>query len=162
MKVIAVLTELGVSEVRAKQLAVTVIKSKLDDEYVRGLAEWIREQTVSRTIYNPAGLLVQMVHQLAPVPLPRGAGVPTLNSLQLEADQRKEYFDKHLPRLIAIEERNLADAVSVRDKTSIRLRLDKYLAFQAKESERAYPVGKPNLPALSANYSSQAFFMEQS
>ncbi|MBN9392379.1 MAG: helix-turn-helix domain-containing protein [Chloroflexi bacterium] len=161
-KVIAVLTEFGVSEARAKQLAVTVIKAKLDDEYVRGLAEWILEQTASRTIYNPAGLLVQMVHQLAPVPLPRGAGVPTLNSLQLEADQRKEYFDKHLPRLIAIEERNLADAVSVRDKTSIRLRLDKYLALQAKESERAYPVGKPNLPALSANYSSQAFFMEQS
>ncbi len=162
-KVIAVLTKFRVSEVRAKQLAATVIRAKLDDEYVRGLAEWIRGQTASRTIYNPAGLLVQMVHQLAPVPLPIGVGVPTLTSLQLETEQKREYFDKHLPRLIAIEERNLADAVSERDKASIKLRLDKYLALQAKGSEKgAYPVSKPNLTAPNAIHGSQAFFMEQS
>lgn len=70
-KVVSILTESGISEVRAKQLAATVIRAKLDEEYVRGLAEWIQEQAASRTIYNPAGLLVQMVYQLAPVPLPK-------------------------------------------------------------------------------------------
>jgi hypothetical protein len=161
-KVIAVLTGVGVSEVRAKQLAVTVNKAKLDDEYVRGLAEWIREQAAARTIYNPAGLLVQMVHQLAPVPLPKGVRVPTLNSLQLEADQRREYFDKHLLRLIAIEERNLANAASERDKASIRLRLDNYLALQSKELEKGSPATSSDRSDQKAIDGSQTFFMEQS
>lgn len=161
-KVTAVLTEFGVSEVRAKQLAVTVLSAKLNDEYVKGLAEWIREQAASRTIYNPAGLLVQMVHQLAPVPLPKGVGVPTLNNLQREAEQIGEYFDKHLPRLIAIEERNFADAVSERDKASIKMRLDKYLALKAKERGRAYPISSPNLAPHIEIDNSQAFFKEQS
>jgi hypothetical protein len=156
-KVKTVLTEFGVAEKRAKQLAAVVITAKLDDEYVRGLVEWIREQTTSRNIFNPAGLLVQMVHQLAPVPKPKGVGVRTLNSLQLEAEAKREYFDKHLPRLIAIEERNLADAVSERDKASIRLRLDNYLALQAKESERSYPVRKPNLATHIEIDNSQTF-----
>jgi hypothetical protein len=129
---------------------------------VRSLAEWIEGQATSRTIHNPAGLLVQMVHQLAPLPLPKGVGVPTLNTLQLETEAKREYFDKHLPRLIAIEERNLADAVSERDKASIKLKLDKYLALQAKQREMAYSVSRANLTAQSAFDNSQEFLMKQS
>ena len=135
-KVITVLTEFGVSEVRARQLAATVMRAKLDEEYVRGLAEWIEEQAASRTIYNPAGLLVQMVHQLAPVPLPKGVGVPTLNSLQLEIEARREYFEKQLPRLIAIEEAEPGKRrFRAGQRPVFKLRLDKYLALQAKEEK---------------------------
>lgn len=162
-RVKSILKDFGISEIRTEQLAPKVIRANLGEEYVRGLVEWIVDQAAFRTIYNPAGLLVQMVHQLAPVPIPRGVGVPTLNSLQSEAKAKSEYFEKHLPRLIAIEERNLANALSQRDRTSIKARLDNYLALQAKEEkERAYPVGKSNLEAPGAMDNPLGLFMNQS
>ncbi len=132
-RVEAVLREHGVSEVRAKQLATTVIKEGLDEAYVRDLAEWIESQATSRTIYNPAGLLVQMVCQLTPVPRPKGAGVPTLNGLQLDLEQKKKFVEEQLPQIIAIEERNLLEARFERDKERIQARLNMLLAQQGKE-----------------------------
>ncbi len=132
-KVITVLTEFGVSEVRAKQLAATVFRANLDDEYVKGLVAWVEGQSASRAIYNPAGLLVQMVHQLVPMPQAKGAGVPTLNGLQLDFEQKKKFVEEQLPQIIAIEERNLREARFEKDKPRIKARLDMLLAQQAKE-----------------------------
>lgn len=132
-RVTTVLSDFGVSEVRARQLATTVIRANLNEDYVKSLIEWIGNQTSSRTIYNPAGLLVQMVHQLSPVPIPKGKGVPTLNGLQLEVEQKRKFIEVQLPQLISIEERNLVEARSERDKQRIQARLDMLLAHQAKE-----------------------------
>jgi hypothetical protein len=141
-KVIKELTDFGVSEVKARQLAVTVTHAKLDEAYIEGLIEWIGDQATSRPIYNPAGLLVQMVCQLAPVPLPKGMGVPTLNDLQMGFEQKKQFLDKHLPRQIAIEKRNLAEATSEQDTLSIQSKLDKLLALQANEQAKFLRLAK--------------------
>jgi hypothetical protein len=163
-QVIKVLTGYGVSEVKARQLAATINHAKLDEEYIEGLIEWINDQASSRTIYNPAGLLVQMVSQLAPVPLPKGFGIPTLNDLQMGFEQKREFLEKHLPRQIFIEERNLAEATSEQDRLAIQNKLDKLLALQAKEQakllrlEKYSPTNFPGAtqPDLTSTLSIQA------
>jgi hypothetical protein len=77
-----------------------------------------------------------MVCQLAPIPLPKGMGVPTLNDLQMGFEQKKDFLEKHLPRQIAIEERNLAEATSEQDRKFIQNKLDKLLSLQAKEQTK--------------------------
>jgi hypothetical protein len=141
-KVIKVLTDYGVSAVKARQLAATVTQAKLGEAYIEDLIEWIGDQASSRPIYNPAGLLVQMVCQLAPVPLSKGMGVPTLNDLQMEFEHKREFLEKHLPRQIAIEKRNLAEVTSEQDILSIQSKLDKLLALQAKEQAKLLRLAK--------------------
>ncbi len=109
-RVVTALTAYGVAQFRARQLASAVIAANLDEKYIQELAEWISSQIALRKIYNPAGLLVQMVYQLAPVPVP----VPASTGI-----------------FSYIEHRNLEDASCERDRTASRSKLDKLLALQA-------------------------------
>ncbi len=140
-RVAAALTAYGVAQFRARQLAPAVTAANLDEKYIYELAEWIKNQATLRKIYNPAGLMVQMVYQLAPLPVstgyfshPQNAESNNIshsnNNNQLELNQSQEVVAKHLPRLIEIEQRNLEEASCERDRTAARSKLDKLLALQ--------------------------------
>ncbi len=97
-RIAAALTAYGVSKLRARQLAPSVVAANLDDKYIRELVEWINNQTALRKVYNPAGFLVQLV------PVPPATVNPDFNSLKqskLESEIKldQEFATKHLPRL---------------------------------------------------------------
>ncbi len=140
-RVVAALTAYGVAQFRARQLAPAIVAARLDERYIQELADWISSQAALRKIYNPAGFLVQMVYQLAPVPVPAStrsfshlqnaaSNIGISSNNQHELNLNHEVVAKHLPRLIEIEQRNLEEASCERDRTAARSKLDKLLALQ--------------------------------
>ncbi len=136
-KVKTILTRFGVSEWRASKLAAKLTEANLGVEYAIGWAKWIERQAAFRPINNPAGFLVQMVDQFTPQPISNVSELrltaPGESEDRNDREPKASLIIRNLTKLIAIEERNLAEARNEREQQEAQAKLDKFLVLKARQ-----------------------------